>query len=52
MTSLSRKSLKDSVNVANDEIVPLTFNFKYMQWYIVTIDSISKLCKPELPKAT
>ena len=30
ITSLSKKSLKDSVNVTNNEIVPLTYNFKYM----------------------
>ena len=49
--SLNKKTLKDIANVTNDEIVRLPSQFKYLQWYIVTLINLkSRLYKPELPK--
>ena len=42
--SLNKKLLKDIAYVTNDETLRLPFQFKYMQWYIATLDNIkSKL---------
>ena len=51
--SLNKKTLKDIANIINDEIVTLPSHFKYIQWYIQTLDNIkSNLCQPELSKVT
>ena len=48
---LDKKSLKDICNIMNDEIIRLPSHFKYLQWYLATIDSIkSKLYQPKSQK--
>ena len=40
IASLNKKSLKDIVNVVNDEIVRLPSHFKYIWGYIATLGTI------------
>ena len=53
IASLNKKSLKDIVNVVNDETVRLPSHFKYIWGYIATRGTIkSKLYKSEWLKVT
>ena len=48
VAALNAQSLKDIPNIFNDEII---CSFKYMQWYLVVLDTTkSKLHSPILSK--